>query len=438
MPARHWWTSLRGDMSEIEKFSALLSDIYDAALDPLLWSDVLKKICTFVPGAAANIFIQDAVAKRANTGFGWGNDPYYERIYLEKYAKINPLFPGILFCEVGQVFSTSDIIPYKQMQRTQFYEEYLKPQGWGQGLGAVLEKSATSCAIFAVPQYERLGPIDKRRLDQMRVLVPHVRRAVLIGKAMDLQRATSEMLGRTIDALTAAIYIVDESGRIIHANRQAMDLLAQNDVLLNVNGHLHTKDVAADLTLQENLVAFAAGRVITGKDTLILRDGHSHQRYVTHVLPLTSGARRNVGSALSAVAAIFVQKAALNVSTVPELIAAAHGITPAELAVLLAIIEVGGVPDVASLLGLSQTTIKTHLRSIFKKTNTRRPNHRHESARCATCVGRFHHLRPYPTHHHQSPRIGLRNCVPDQRLCHDGRQHWHVGFNRHRRVERHL
>ena len=44
-------------MSEIEKFSALISDIYDAALDPLLWSDVLKKICAFVPGAAANIFI---------------------------------------------------------------------------------------------------------------------------------------------------------------------------------------------------------------------------------------------------------------------------------------------------------------------------------------------------------------------------------------------
>jgi DNA-binding CsgD family transcriptional regulator len=30
------------------------------------------------------------------------------------------------------------------------------------------------------------------------------------------------------------------------------------------------------------------------------------------------------------------------------------------------------VPDVANVLGLSQATIKTHLRSIFAKTGTRR------------------------------------------------------------------
>lgn len=364
--------SLTSGMSEVETFSALLSDIYDAALDPLLWSDVLKKICAFIPGAAANIFIQDAVAKRASAGFGWGNDPYYEKIYLEKYAKINPLFPGILLYEVGKVFSTSDIIPHEQMRRTRFYQEYVKPQGWGQGLGAVLEKSATSCVVFAVPQFERFGPIDKRRLDQMRMLVPHVRRAVLIGKAMDLQKATAEMLGQTIDALTAAIYLVDGDSRIIHANRQAMDMLAQNDVFLNIDGRLHTKDAAADQMLRESLVSFAAGKAVAGMGTVILSGRRDHRRYVAHVLPLTSGQRRSFGSALSAVAAIFVQKVTLDVSTVPELIARAHRLTPAELAVLLAIIEVGGVPDVANILGLSQTTIKTHLRSIFKKTGTRR------------------------------------------------------------------
>lgn len=38
-------------MSEMEHFSALVGDIYDASLDPSLWSSVLEKITRFVPGA---------------------------------------------------------------------------------------------------------------------------------------------------------------------------------------------------------------------------------------------------------------------------------------------------------------------------------------------------------------------------------------------------
>ena len=35
---------------------------------------------------------------------------------------------------------------------------------------------------------------------------------------------------------------------------------------------------------------------------------------------------------------------------------------------LLGIVEIGGVPEVACLLGVAETTIKTHLRRVFLKT----------------------------------------------------------------------
>jgi DNA-binding CsgD family transcriptional regulator len=40
--------------------------------------------------------------------------------------------------------------------------------------------------------------------------------------------------------------------------------------------------------------------------------------------------------------------------------------------VLFAIVEAGGVPDVANMLGISQATVKTHLQRIFDKTGTAR------------------------------------------------------------------
>ena len=56
----------------------------------------------------------------------------------------------------------------------------------------------------------------------------------------------------------------------------------------------------------------------------------------------------------------------------PEIIAEFYGLTPAELRVLFALVEFGGVSDIAGALGVSPGTAKTHLRRLFAKTGTRR------------------------------------------------------------------
>ena len=58
----------------------------------------------------------------------------------------------------------------------------------------------------------------------MRMLVPHVQRAVLINKTLVLQRATAANLERTIEGLAAAVYLVDRNSRIIYANHKGLDL----------------------------------------------------------------------------------------------------------------------------------------------------------------------------------------------------------------------
>ena len=56
----------------------------------------------------------------------------------------------------------------------------------------------------------------------------------------------------------------------------------------------------------------------------------------------------------------------------PELIARTFDLTPAELRVFLSIVEVGGVPETAAVLGIAETTAKTHLHRVFAKTGVSR------------------------------------------------------------------
>ena len=71
-------------------------------------------------------------------------------------------------------------------------------------------------------------------------------------------------------------------------------------------------------------------------------------------------------------AAVFVRKAQIETPAAPEVIAKHYGLTPSELRVLLAVFESGGVSDIAEMLGISESTAKTHLRRLFEKTGTKR------------------------------------------------------------------
>jgi DNA-binding CsgD family transcriptional regulator len=69
---------------------------------------------------------------------------------------------------------------------------------------------------------------------------------------------------------------------------------------------------------------------------------------------------------------LFVRKAAPETPSQPELIAKTYKLTPTELRVLLAIVEIGGVREVAATLGIARTTVKTHLGPLFDKTGASR------------------------------------------------------------------
>ena len=59
----------------------------------------------------------------------------------------------------------------------------------------------------------------------MRQIVPHIRRAVLIGRAIERKTAEAATLADTLDGLSAGMFLVDASGRIVHANASGHAML---------------------------------------------------------------------------------------------------------------------------------------------------------------------------------------------------------------------
>jgi DNA-binding CsgD family transcriptional regulator len=167
--------------------------------------------------------------------------------------------------------------------------------------------------------------------------------------------------------------LVNANARIVHANAAAHALLAACDPLRAADGRLVANDVETDRILRDIFSAADQGDAAIGiKGIAVPLTAREGERYVAHVLPLTSGTRRRTGSSYRAAAAVFVHKAAMHTPAPPEVIAKHYKLTPTELRVLLAIVEVGGVPEVAEALGVAETTVKTHLGRLYEKTGTAR------------------------------------------------------------------
>jgi DNA-binding CsgD family transcriptional regulator len=305
--------------------------------------------------------------------FEWGNDPHYTRLYIETYAKINPLFPASYGFPVGQVFHQSDVISFAELHETRLYKEWMQPQGFVDFIGCNLDKSAGSCIPIALIRHERDGLVDERAISRMDLIVPHIRRAALIGNVIGLRAYEAATLADTLDGLAAGILLVDGAGRIMHANARCQAMLDDGAFLFRRGGRLAARDEDADQALREVFAAADGGDAAVGsKGVAVSMLAPSGQRYVAHVLPLTSGARRRAGTTYDAVAAVFVHEATLEIASAPNALAKAYNLTAMELRVLLSIVQVGGGPTVAEELGIAETTVRSHLRHVFQKTGTNR------------------------------------------------------------------
>jgi DNA-binding CsgD family transcriptional regulator len=360
-------------MEQDQDLTQLIGEIYEAALDSSRWTGVLAKIAHYVGGQAAGLLSKDAVSKFGNVHYQVGVDPYFVQLYSETYWKFDPV-ASLPDCEVEQVVSVPDLVPYEEFCAGRFYREWAQPQGWIDAANAVLEKTTSSCAYLSVIRSEAGGMVDDEMRRRMGLIVPHVRRAVRTGKVIDLRQAEAATFADILDGLSPAIFLVDAEGKIIHANVASHSVLEKGDLLRSVNGRLTATDAQVDRVLHDAFAVASCSDDETGGkgSALPLPNGIGSNRYVAHVLPLKVGERHKAGMGSKVVAALFVRKAEFETVLPSEVIGKTYNLTPTELRVLLAIVNVGGVRQVAGDLGVADTTIKTHLSRLFEKTGVSR------------------------------------------------------------------
>lgn len=359
---------------EAETLSTVVAAVYDAAIDPSAWSEVLGAARDYLGSHSAALYAKSISGMAGGVYHDDGvMSDHYKTLYFERYARLDPATAGHLYAEIEQAISTTDILDYDEFRDSRFFREWVGPQGLVDFLTAPIEKSGSWAAMFGVFRHRRHGMVDDAMRQRMRLLVPHIRRAVLIGRVIEEGSVKAQSFGDTLDGLAAGLFLVDARGRIVHANAAGSAMLAEGLAVTARDGRLMAVERAAATALADTFTAAASGDAGLGVRGISVpieaRDG---AHFVAHVLPLTSGARRRTGAHYAAAAAVFVHRATLHTPAAPEIVARTFGLTLSELRVLLTIVQAGGVAETAETLGIAETTVKTHLHRVFAKTGTSR------------------------------------------------------------------
>jgi DNA-binding CsgD family transcriptional regulator/PAS domain-containing protein len=310
------------------------------------------------------------VTERSEALHLFNEDPVYTRLYFEKYLAMNPMFPAATFVDEGVVVADEDIMPRSELNETRFYKEWIQPQGITGGLAVNLEKGVARASLVNI---RTAVPINEEMRSRLGVLVPHLQRAVTIGRLFDQSRTAQQALTQSLNHVEAAVLLVDSDATISFANDAARRMLGDGSLIRQERNKLHAIVSESDRLLRDIFVAAARGDISVGvRGVAVSLTNASQERWFAHVLPLTSGRRSHAGHDHKAVAAVFVRKTAPNTSSPLEGIAKLYKLTASEVRLLDAVLKVNGVKAMAEFLGLSQATVKTHLHNVFRKTGTKR------------------------------------------------------------------
>jgi hypothetical protein len=330
-------------LSQSQQLSELIGDIYQAALDPACWPIALAKACEFVGGAGSMIMWKDATLPAGGRYHSWGDDPVFTELYFTQYIKLDPINLIHQRLPVAEIVSYSRLVDPQTLLSSRFYLEWMRPQGYVDNVFVNLDRSTWSLASFAVVRHQKQGLMDPVSLERFALLMPHVRRAVVIGKLLDAGSTELGVASQTLDSISAAVFIVDARARIVRGNRAGDAMLDDGNVIHVRDGQLATVVRTAAGDFAELLSALKLdARDIGDKAiscTLLGRDG---QAYVANLLPLDPELGRQRFDAPSARGAIFIRHAELDTRLGTELLARHYRLTPRETEVLRGLVEVGG------------------------------------------------------------------------------------------------
>jgi DNA-binding CsgD family transcriptional regulator len=345
----------------------LVQRIYDAALDPRLWTGFLDAFADVIRSGATSLIVHDHSSVSGHITVVTRMDPIFQRKYNEYYASVNIWKNNYeQHYRSGAIINSSALCSNQTLEKTEFYADFLRPANLYYSAGPVIYREGSVSATLSTQRSRDQQPFDREERI-FRVLAPHLDRALRINRGLSEAGATREALANS----PVGVMIFGLNLKLLYVNERARGILEQADGLRLKNG----KIVAAAQSESRALEKLLASAVQTARGLSLAPGGYlsiSQPSGARDLQLLISPVRLRFLLDPYAPAVLLMMGGGPAQPVKASSLAALFGLTKSEAALTVKLIQGRNLARAAKELGMSYGTARWHLKSIFQKTGTHR------------------------------------------------------------------
>lgn len=352
----------------------LIGAIYDAVDDPALWDRFLHRFADALHGTVTPLILFNA-DKRVGCATSFVRvDSAAINDFRDYYINIDPwAMNGRRFIVTGAVNPGQKMCPDSVLKRSEFYNDFSKRLGVFHHLSGVIHVDGSEASVLTTSRAERDGPFDERDQNLLRLLMPHLQRALTLHRRVGALRQKQAWSDEVLDRLPTGMVLFSADEKILYVNASARRILSQNDGLCcQENGiqGLRMGDTRRIQQLLRGAIATQSGSGAQAGGHLLIPRPSGRRSFHLLVSPYRSSS--SWPGVATAAATVLITDPELQPTTSVELVTRLYGLTPAEARVASLLSGGLSVTDVADRLEISIHTARVHLKRVFLKTGTRR------------------------------------------------------------------
>ncbi|MBS0425427.1 MAG: PAS domain-containing protein [Proteobacteria bacterium] len=357
-----------------EKLSALILRIYDAALDDEQWALLIRDLTHLFNAEDSILFGSPDIGNdrmlvlspmiNADT-----NAPaaYESHFWKHDIWKASAAQYG--FAHRGAIFHGDQFIERNAFQNTEIYCDFFKPMmnGTGVVLTAVIEEATQEQPMpLVLSFYKSLSAESFTQQDEqlIRKLMPHFQRSLAIRRRLLEEQQMRQLRELALDKSKDAIVLLDVTGQVLFVNQQAERLLRHGSLSIR-NGRLNSPIPSERRALMTALLNAQEG--IGGT---LQFGGHNQITRMAMISPIPL-ARGELLEVSTRIMMIIYDPDRADPGGNIEVFARLYRLTAAEARILKNLLLQQSTAEIAQALHISIHTLRTHLKSLFAKTNTK-------------------------------------------------------------------
>jgi DNA-binding CsgD family transcriptional regulator/PAS domain-containing protein len=376
------------------QLEVMIDAIYEAALEPGAWGDVMRHMRTLFDTTAETFYVLDPLNSRVHEVHLAGVASRWVECFNEAYfSGDNPWMqlsenlhrPGIVRTNERLAHITRDA---EVLYRSQYYNDWMRPQDFRYSLGNTLLREPGLIANVTLFRPGGMRTYSAQDVKIFERLSRHMTRALRVGVQMG--RQGGEQVLHILERMNQAALVLDPRGAILFANSAAERLLRERDGLASRHGSLAAACAQEQPALAAWLASATALHEVKGTEhspTLILQRAPtkaSRPPLTLSILPLASGkAGYHFGQRTLL---LLVSERTMLQPARHELLRAHFGFTAAEARLARTLASGHTLRAAAARSNISYGTARSYLKILFQKTATHRQS---ELVRCLLGVADF-------------------------------------------------